>query len=330
MNMALTVNVAFSEFIKNFVNLDPNKTETARKSRDNLKNNIHGLGNSDSFFCLASQYDLDFGSFSRKTKIRDLDDIDMMIGLNGSNATYTANTWEDVKINISDNSCQFVNYCDENGYVSSNRIKNKFISELKKLSNYYKAELHARGEAVTLDLYSYDWKFDIVPCFKCRDEDKYVIPNGKGHWKFTNPRIEQERLTQINQKHDGKVLDTIRLIKYWNRRGKMPTMPSYVLETMTLDFFDSVSTTSDWIEQRFYEVMCYIKDNIWNPINDAKGVEGNINTLNYYEKNSIQVRATNDCKKAQDAIIAETSDNDQHKAINIWKDIFGSDFPKYE
>ena len=94
---------------------------------------------------------------------------------------------------------------------------------------------------MTLELLSYDWTFDIVPCFKCSEQDKYIIPNGKGHWKFTNPRIEQERVTRINQKHGGKVLDTIRLVKYWNRRGKMPTMVSYVLETMILDYFDSIA-----------------------------------------------------------------------------------------
>lgn len=327
--MALTVNIAFSEFMKYYVNLDPNKTAKARKSRDNLRDNIHALGHNDSFFDLSSHYDMYFGSFSRKTKIRELDDIDIMIALDGTNTQYSMSSWDDIKLYLKNNPCQFDNYRDEHGYINSNKIKNKFISELKKLSNYYKAEFHARGEAVTLDLLSYDWKFDIVPCFKCTD-DKYIIPNGKGHWKATNPRIEQERVTKINQKHNGKVLDTIRLIKYWNRRGKMPTMVSYVLETMVLDYFDTVSATSDWIEQRFYEVLCYIKNNIWNSINDAKGVEGNINTLNYYEKNSIQIRASNDCKKANDAINAEIYNKDQHKAINIWRDIFGSDFPKYE
>lgn len=34
--MATTVNNAFNEFMKDIVNLDPNKTSTARSSRDNL------------------------------------------------------------------------------------------------------------------------------------------------------------------------------------------------------------------------------------------------------------------------------------------------------
>ena len=169
-----------------------------------------------------------------------------------------------------------------------------------------------------------------MPCFKCKDIDKYIIPNGKGHWKFTNPSVEQQRIQRINQKHKGKVLDTIRLIKYWNRRGRMPTMVSYVLETMVLDYFDKVDSSSNWIEQRFRDVLCYIKDNIMLPIYDSKGIEGNINCLSIDEKQSIQKRAKTDYNKSCDAIFAEINYKDQNKAINIWKDIFGSDYPKYE
>ena len=39
-NMATTVNNAFSEFMKEKVNLDQVKTKTARSSRDNLIDNI--------------------------------------------------------------------------------------------------------------------------------------------------------------------------------------------------------------------------------------------------------------------------------------------------
>lgn len=48
--MANTVNNAFAEFMKNIVNLDPNVTSTARKSRDNLIGNINGFSGSDDFF----------------------------------------------------------------------------------------------------------------------------------------------------------------------------------------------------------------------------------------------------------------------------------------
>ena len=47
--MATTVNNAFSEFMKEKVNLDQEKTKTARSSRDNLIDNIKGFSGDTDF-----------------------------------------------------------------------------------------------------------------------------------------------------------------------------------------------------------------------------------------------------------------------------------------
>lgn len=82
--MAITVNGAFADFMKYSVNLDMKKTETARKSRDNLINNIYSFSGNSDFFEINKVRSLNFGSFSRHTKIRPLDDIDLMICISGS------------------------------------------------------------------------------------------------------------------------------------------------------------------------------------------------------------------------------------------------------
>ncbi len=50
--MAKTVDSAFEAFMRDKVNLDSEKTKTARKSRDNLINNINNLGSNEDFFNL--------------------------------------------------------------------------------------------------------------------------------------------------------------------------------------------------------------------------------------------------------------------------------------
>lgn len=79
--MATTVNNAFEEFIKDKVNLDQNQTAIARKSRDNLIDNINNFSEDIDFFSVYKDKNLKFGSFARRTKIRELDDIDLMICL---------------------------------------------------------------------------------------------------------------------------------------------------------------------------------------------------------------------------------------------------------
>ena len=79
--MATTVNSAFQEFMKNIVNLDPDIVSSARDSRDNLLDNIDEFNGEDGFFKLYKDANVHFGSFARKTKPRELNDIDLMIGI---------------------------------------------------------------------------------------------------------------------------------------------------------------------------------------------------------------------------------------------------------
>ena len=52
--MASTVNTAFEEFLKDTVRLDSDQTATARKSRDNLVDNLNGFSGDSDFFRLVS------------------------------------------------------------------------------------------------------------------------------------------------------------------------------------------------------------------------------------------------------------------------------------
>lgn len=85
--MVKTVLESFDEFMSNCVNLDKEVVAAARKSRDNLLENISEFVDED-FFKLCSDYNVHFGSFARKTKCRELDDIDLMIGISAEGALY--------------------------------------------------------------------------------------------------------------------------------------------------------------------------------------------------------------------------------------------------
>jgi len=328
--MALTVEQAFYEFMRDTVDLDPQIVKNARESRNNnLLENINEFDNDD-FFNLCPEYNLHFGSFSRKTKCRELDDIDLMIGISADGATYNPhNSWDNVTITASDTDTAQIGCSDNYGRLNSISVLNKFKKELENVREYSRSDIKRNGEAVTLNLKSKQWNFDIVPCFHTEEEqdgrDYYLIPNGKGNgnWKKTDPKREQRIITRINNKHLGRVLNTIRLIKYWNKRGQMPTMPSYVLETMVINYFNSSTETSEWIEDRFYEVLKFIFYNIQFPIYDLKGIEGDINTLSANDKNKIRTRAKNDCHKAYNAIFTEIKERNMQKAINMWDEILG-------
>ena len=197
--MATTVNTAFSEFMKNTVNLDSNQAQIARKSRDNLLSNIQSFSGNYDFFSINATQSLFFGSFARHTKLRPLDDIDIMICISASDDRKYTSVGNGIYY-MGANQTDILNGLNTYGTcnLNSTKVINRFISKLSKLADYSKAEMHKNHESATLKLKSYDWVFDIVPCFYCNG-DFYLIPDGNGNWKKTDPRVDTNRATSINQ-----------------------------------------------------------------------------------------------------------------------------------
>ena len=328
--MATTVNGAFTEFMNNSVNLDMTQTQTARKSRDNLLSNIKSFSGDDDFFSINGSQCLNFGSFARRTKLRPLDDIDMMICIAASDDrkySYVGDGIYSMGANQTDKNNGL--NTNETNDLNSTKVINRFISKLSDLNDYRKAEMHKNHEAATLKLKSYDWNFDIVPCFYCKG-DFYLIPDGKGNWKKTDPRIDNQRITAINQEHNGNLLALIRLVKYWNNRRITHTIGSYMLECMILERYENMITPEKWwIDLQFRDTLNHLSSAIYYSVNDPKGIQGDMNTFSYSEKVKISEALKNAYDKASEATTLETSNKDQKSAIKKWGEVLGDYFPKY-
>jgi hypothetical protein len=327
--MANSVNTAFSEFNRDIVNLLKDRTDRARSSRTWLFSQLNGLESKDDLnfpFKYDSKH-ISFGSFDRRTKIRELDDVDIMFCLTADGATYTK--YSDIFYQINTpNAGQRLKNLSDNDVLNSRRVVNKVKLSLVEIPQYSSADLHSRGEAATLNLNSYEWVFDIVPCFYT-DTGLYLIPNGQGHWKATDPRIDQERVTEANQNLDGRLLQLIRTLKYWNRRNSTHTIGSYLFENLVINYSISKAELSQWIDYDIRSFFSYLSNAIWNSVNDPKGFQGDLNTFSDTDKLSISQKADWAYQKADEAIQAEVDEKDNQKSINKWREIFGSNFPQY-
>ena len=76
-------------------------------------------------------------------------------------------------------------------------------------------------------------------------------------------------------------------------------------------------------------MLAYVRGNIINDIYDPKNIQGNINNLDYWERQSVKQKVETIYGKAIDAFNAETKEKNDRKSINIWRDIFGKEFPIY-
>ena len=331
--MAITVNSAFDEFMRDVVNLDPDVVSEANKSKDNLLENIAEFSCDNGFFRLCADFNIQNGSFARKTKCRELDDIDLLIGMHGEGAKYTANTpWDNVTINANTANWAQNDCSRSDGTLDSIQVANRFKKKLESVREYARSEIHRNGEAIVLNLKSKDWSFDIVPCFHTLPTDDgrsyYLIPNGEGNWKKTAPDVDRNHVMNTNQAKEGRALPLVRLCKRWNKTKKVTTIPSYLLETMIIHYADSVAQLNKWIDYRFRDALGYIANHLLQPVDDLKGIQGDINNLSYSDKTTLVKKAQEDYERARIAINCEMN-GDQKVAISKWGEIFGKDFPKY-
>jgi len=328
--MAKSVNDAFEEFNNNFVNLDSEETIKARKSRDWLFDNLENFPSQiDDFPRLFEGMHNKYGSFARNTKIRPLDDIDLILTFSGDGSTYTTFSYgTSYNIHVPSKATNLRKLCNDGGVLNSIKLVNKLVSSLNGIEHYKSAEIHRRQEAATLSLSSYDWTFDIVPAFHT-DTDYYLIPDGSGGWKATDPRVDQNLVTTCNQNYNGKILQIIRTLKYWNSRALMPTIPSYLFEIIIINYFNSQDEISKWIDINLKNFWYHLSSKIYGSVNDPKKFQGDINTLSYDEKSKVSEKSKSTYEKAVEALRIEIDEKDSRKSIDKWREIFGNDFPKY-
>ncbi|MCZ8196948.1 MAG: hypothetical protein O9267_05035 [Flavobacterium sp.] len=332
--MATTVYNAFNTFMKDIVRLDDERNSVAKKSKNNLLTEIQKFPSDGKFLDFYTEYmSIDYGSFSRKTKIRPLDDIDLMIVLHAQ-----GNWREEIvggyRIRVRQEANKQLTLCNPGTDVlNSIKVINKFKEYLANVPSYKKADIKRNQEAVTLELNSYEWVYDIVPCFQTAPDNFgttfFLIPDGSGNWKATDPRIDKNRTLNINSKQQVSVHDIIRIMKYWTKRPTASTMGSYFLECMILNYYDTANVNSStYVYKELPNLFAYVYHQIHKSLNDPKGFQGDLNTLTWSERNSIQERAKLDYNRSKEALDFETNGKPK-ESIEKWGEIFGSEFPTY-
>jgi len=219
------------------------------------------------------------GSIKRKTKIRPLDDVDILlvIGI----GRYHDNGWHVI------DDCSYEwerDDKDENDNISSIHILNKLRDRL--LVTYPNSEIKRNNEVVNVYLKSYDVGFDLVPGFYIRDKDYYLIPKGSKstQWKKTNPKIDELILNNINSNNNNRIKDVIKMAKYFFSYKKIPRIRSYHLESCAYHIFKDITgnySTREYLKY-FYS---NIDSSYLNSCIDPTGLSDNLTS--YLESEEI-------------------------------------------
>ena len=330
--MPYTVTYSFDVFRSEKVDLASDQVKQARKSRDYLIEQIQTIEKNDGSFPRLYGGYKPFGSFARSTKVRPLNDIDLLLLLNGKGTASHFYSGYTYWLRVDTVTPSLKPYLDDHGFLNSTKVLNKFKSSLASVPNYKRADIKRNGVAVCLSLSSYDWVFDIVPAFPISDgmggTGYYLIPDGSGEWKRTDPRKDEELVTAANKQHDKLLLPLIRLIKYWNTyRYSPPEIPSYYLETMLITgmrYSPAITSIIAGLPKAFST----LSSSVIASCPDPKGLGSDLSDgVNWDTRWKVHTTAKEMAQYADEALQYERLD-DHKKAIEYWSKIFPS-FPSY-
>lgn len=326
----MSINSRFDEYIKDYVNLDPEITKKARESRDRMLDKLKELINEDPKLPNLYEDVIHFGSFNRKTKCRKLDDIDLMICLNSEGSTANIYDVNNIVINTVEDAETLNLYLNDRGNLSSTKLANKLKEIVKSIPEYSRSDVRRDGEAVILNLVSYEWSFDLVLAFATVKFDDgniyYVIPDGNGNWKRTQPKLDSLHTTKVNQKYKSGILEYIRILKKINQIPREKIFSSsYLLECMILDMFDNDLDIEGLNKmQVILKIINHLISKNYTSIIDPKNIQGNLNIDDSRVKQIRQDKLTvirDDIYKA-----LSIEDSNFEGSIKLMKNVFGENF----
>lgn len=329
-----SVNYAFTVFREQVVDIAPDDSRKGRASREYLCEQLHNLHTKAPDLPELGRGCVPFGSFSRRTKVCPLNDIDMLLLLKGrgTRARKRPNQPYTYRVTLIDEAAQLASFAGLGGRIDSNKILFKLRTALPKMPNYSKAEPHKRHNAVTLKLRSYSWVFDIVPALAVTSSagktSYYLIPDDKGDWIRTDPGVDQRNITRLNTAHGGMLVPTIRLLKYWNFRRHKPRLGSYYFETLVLNVFERARCIEDYPQAVEYFFRNY-STALRQPCPDPKRLGPDLDArMDRGTKRRVASAMKDAGEQAKQALIAARAGRDKD-AFAYWRRVFGSEFPKY-
>ncbi len=313
------------EFLDKEINLNQGHVSQGSTSHTYIRDLLANKRTTDPSFPWLLDGDFLSGSYARGTKLHPLDDIDVMIVLDGTglipvglNATYY------VRGNSEGKNSPVHNHLGADNLLNSHTVLETFQKALAQ--SHSDSTIKKSGQAINVKLTSYNLGIDIVPCFHIKpfdatQQDFYYIPLGNGNpgWLKTNPQIDAAISKRLHDQHNKKLKGVIKLLKYWNREKNGDRIRSYHLETIAWYVFhnhtSSINSMAEGVRYFFDNARPYLE----NQLKEATGFGGLVDSYM-----SVQDRQSS--LAAFDRAKSTIQSTGLLSPVATWKPIFGDKF----
>lgn len=214
---SLSIKEGKKKYLRNQVNYIKNKlTRVSKCSFENPQNLIQSMSNNVEV--VRFWYG---GSWDRGVHINREFDIDIYIVYDEIN-----NSVYDFNENTLNGEILFTILYDDLDTIQEKLDQNLEIMESPPYSHAIPIRLHYQNKVL---------KVDCIPAIELPNQ--YLLaPDGWNYIKKVNQKLEENGLSKVNKKHNGRATKLIWLLKYWNWYWDQP-LKSYLIQRLVEDVF---------------------------------------------------------------------------------------------
>ncbi|MFX0026833.1 MAG: hypothetical protein ACFE8M_10490 [Candidatus Hermodarchaeota archaeon] len=174
--------------------------------------------------------------------------------------------------------------------LTGRQLFNILYSNLKAYQSNYRENMkilknppYGHVIPIRMDYQGISILFDCIPAIELTN-GYLIIPDGIGGTKKLNLKLEEQAISKLNKKQNGKITKLIILIKYWNFNwGK--SLKGYLIEQLVESIFDKIKVYSwDRAVKTFFNRAVYFM-NKFMPLPD--GVYNQFSILNEFSSNEL-------------------------------------------
>jgi len=171
-----------------------------------------------------------------------------------------------------------------------------------------------------------DSHIDVQPVFEVDDQDyKYPDTYGDGTWKITKPRKEMNAMVEFEDNKNKNLRHLCRMARSWkNKHGVY--MGGLLIDTLAYNFLKSIE---DYDNESYasYEKMCR---DFFKYLFDQPRDQAEYGALGSKQRVKVKKPFKRKAKRAYELSTEAINASSDKKKHNKWRDVFGTDFPKYE
>jgi hypothetical protein len=323
------IETKLQELLDKEINLAQTHISQGSNSHQYIKNLLFNRRRTDSDFPWLID-DYLSGSYARGTKLHPLDDIDVMIVLDGEGLVPTGlEQTHSVRGNKNNGKSPVHNYLNQDNLLDSHAVLHAFHRSLQQ--SHPDSTIKKDGQSVNVKLTSYNLGIDIVPCFHIKpfienEQDFYYIPIGNNDpgWLKTNPKIDEGISKQLHSRHNQKLKSVIKLLKYWNRIKNNDRIRSYHLETIAWYVFHNHPSSIISIAQGVKYFFDNAEEYLNKQINEATGFGGIVDENMSFEDRQlslIELRKAKNALQSTGILLPALA-----PTINNWRKVFCDKF----